>query len=148
MSNISETTTLAQLRQLPLAEVLAALNLDFKPASATREGPFGNVFFRPMKFKNAGDIHQGHCHNYDHVTFIYSGAVNVKAFEVDMATQKPKGGPINRQYKSPAMILIKKDWMHTITALEDNTGATCIFSLRDHTGEISDHWDGSMEGYI
>ena len=145
---IEETATLADLRKLPLGDVIEVLRPDFKPASAIREGPFGNVFFRPMKFRKAGDQHHGHCHNYDHVTFIYSGAVDVQAFEVDMATQKPKGEPINRQFQAPAMILIKKNWMHRFTALTDNTGATCIYALRDYTGEISDHWDGSMTGYV
>lgn len=144
---IEETTTLAELRRLPLGEVIQALRPDFKPASCNREGPFGNVFFRPMVFAKAGDVHHGHCHHYDHVTFVYSGAVEVHAFDVDMATQKPKGEPINRQFLAPAMLLIKKNWMHRITALADDTAATCIYALRDASGDVVGHWDGSMEAY-
>lgn len=145
---IEETLTLAELRSLPVGEVVRALHPDFKPASCKREGPFGNVFTRPMWFQRAGDQHNGHCHHYDHVTFIYSGAVDVYAFEVDMATQRPKPGPpIYRQYKAPAMICIKKEWMHRLIALTDDTAAVCIYALRDHAGEVTDHWDGSMEAY-
>ncbi len=148
VSIIEETTTLAELRALPIGDVVTALAPEMTPASTHREGPFGNVFFREMKFEKIGSIHAGHCHHYDHVTFISSGAVNVDASEVDMETQKKKTGrTINRQFQAPAMILIKKNWAHTITALADNTVAHCIYAIRDFDGDVSQEWNGDMEPY-
>lgn len=110
------------------------------PAIVSRYGPFGNVFFRPMEFERAGSFVQGHVHNYDHVTWISSGVVFVKAYEIDSNDQR-LGPSFMQVFKAPAVICIKKRWMHEFTALEDNTLATCIFALRDRNGEVTDVWD-------
>ncbi len=112
-----------------------------------RYGPFGNLFFRPMIFKTKGSMTSGHAHKFDHVTYVTAGSVRVKAREVNTQTNETFGPVVDRIYVSPACVLIKKNWAHEIEALEENTRADCIFALRDHTGEVTDQYDGSLENY-
>lgn len=110
-------------------------------------GPFGNVYIRPMELAKAGDIVQGHTHNFDHVTHIFKGSVHLKAFEVD-ANDQPIGDVVERDYKANSYVNIKKNWKHEFTALEDGTMADCIYALRDFDGEVTDQWNGDLTPYV
>jgi 5-deoxy-D-glucuronate isomerase len=87
-----------------------------------------NIWTRMMHFINAGDQEQGHMHNYDHITLLAHGKLEV---EVDGLTTV---------FEAPNMIYINKDKKHQLTALEDNTVAYCIHALRnlDKSGDILD----------
>jgi quercetin dioxygenase-like cupin family protein len=74
-----------------------------------------------MHFAKEGDKNEGHVHNFDHITLLSSGSV-----EVDVEGAKTT-------FKAPHMIYIAKGKRHFITALEDNTVASCLHALR--TGE-------------
>jgi len=126
---IDDSTTLAELRARAEA------------ATSRRYGPFGNVWIRPIDFKGAGSVLQGHKHNYDHITWLSRGSVLVRY-------EMPNGDKGERVYEAPYPILIRKDVIHEITALEDNTLADCIYALRDmQSGEVIGHWDGGLEAY-
>ncbi len=112
-----------------------------------RYGPFGNIFFRPMEFPVKGSKTSGHTHKFDHVTWVSSGSVRVRAREVDPATNDAIGPVVDRIYIAPAVVCIKKNWMHEFEALEDGTRADCIFALRDWKGEVAEEFDGSLENY-
>lgn len=136
-----ETTTLAELRALPVADVIAALFPSAEAATSRRYGPYGNLWIRPINFPQAGSVLKGHKHNYDHVTWLSRGSVVVRY-------QSQDGETGQRIFRAPYPILIKKDVVHEITALEPDTIADCIYALRDlATGEVVDHWDGGMEAY-
>lgn len=86
-----------------------------------------NLFSRMMHFKKAGDMELGHTHQFDHLTLLASGSLQVT---VDGKTSK---------FVAPHMIYIHKDKHHELVALEDNTLAYCIHALRDkNTTEILD----------
>lgn len=112
-------------------------------------GPLGNIFFRPMTFAKKGAMVAGHTHNYDHVTFLWKGSVRLRAWHVSQEKDgKIEGIVTERSFQAPARILIKKDWCHEFTSLEDDTFADCIFALREAaTGEIAEHFDGSLHPY-
>ena len=74
-----------------------------------------------MHFVSAGDQNEGHVHNFDHVTLLAKGSV-----EVDVENQKTV-------FKAPHMIYIIAGKEHYLTALEDDTIAYCVHALR--TGE-------------
>lgn len=74
-----------------------------------------------MHFKEAGDCNEGHVHNFDHITLLSKGSV-----EVDVEGQKTV-------FKAPHMIYIAKGKRHFLTALEADTVASCVHALR--TGE-------------
>lgn len=85
----------------------------------------GNVYIRMMNFRKAGDFNQGHTHRYDHITLLSKGSLEVVC------------NGETTIFTAPAMIYIDKDQEHKLTALEDNTLASCIHALRDaDTGEI------------
>jgi hypothetical protein len=89
-----------------------------------------NVYTRIMNFKKAGDIEIGHYHTYDHGTLISSGSIKLEILGENLETIETK------IYKAPRMVLIKKEFKHRLTALEDNTVAVCIHALRDVEGEL------------
>ena len=94
-------------------------------------GSVANLFSRQMHFKNVGDMEHGHTHQFDHLTLLAAGRLQVT---VD--------GHVS-EFFAPHMIYIKKDKMHELVALEPNTVAYCIHALR-LGNEVDDILDPSM----
>jgi hypothetical protein len=90
-------------------------------------GFVGNVWIRQNWLLRKGDTGGGHTHYHDHVSLLVRGSV-----EVQVDDNAPK------QFVSPTFIVIKKDKVHKITALEDNTVYYCVFAMRDVNGEVLD----------
>ena len=111
-------------------------NENFK---ATTLGPeiriscLSNVYVRQMHYTKAGIVEVGHKHPYDHATLLATGTLQVQLY--DSETEELLD-PV--EYKAPAMILIKKDFAHKLTCVEDNTIAYCIHALRDENETIVD----------
>lgn len=80
-----------------------------------------NLWVRMMHFEKTGDRNEGHVHNFDHITLLSKGSV-----EVDVEGQKTN-------FVAPHMIYIAAGKRHFLTALEDDTIASCLHALR--TGE-------------
>lgn len=78
-----------------------------------------SVYVRQMEFKKAGDMEQGHSHQFDHQTLLARGSLKVTLEGVENV------------YHAPHIIFIRKDHKHELIALEDNTLAYCIHALRD-----------------
>ena len=86
-----------------------------------------NLWLRQIHFVKAGDQNEGHEHNFDHVTLLAKGSV-----EVDVEGSKST-------FAAPHMIYIIAGKRHFIKALEDDTVAYCVHALRDKdTAEIID----------
>lgn len=85
-----------------------------------------NLFSRMMHFKKAGDIEQGHTHQFDHLTLLAKGSLRVSI------------NGIQTTFVAPHMIFIRKDKMHELTALEDDTLAYCIHAVTTDTEDIVD----------
>lgn len=83
-----------------------------------------NVYCRLMNFVKKGDQEIGHYHGYDHGTLLASGKLLVEKLD--------DNGNVNytKEFVAPSFIFIEKDSRHVLTALEDNTVATCIHALR------------------
>ena len=94
-------------------------------------GSVANLFSRQMHFKNAGDAEHGHTHQFDHLTLLASGRLQVTVDNVAS------------EFTAPHMIYIKKDKMHELVALEPNTVAYCIHALRFGNG-VDDIVDPDM----
>ena len=77
-----------------------------------------NLWIKLMTFEHAGDINQGHEHEFDHATLLVKGSVEV---DVD---------GVKSIFTAPQIIYIQKKTIHTITALEDDTVASCIVAIR------------------
>ncbi len=85
-------------------------------------GCVANLFSRQMVFNKKGDVEVGHKHEFDHLTLLATGSLQVT---VEGAGSK---------FTAPHMIYIRKDKVHELIALEDNTVAYCIHALRDGNG--------------
>ena len=81
-----------------------------------------NVFVKMHYFHNAGDTHQGHAHEFDHITLLATGSVLM---------QHDKG---EQEFFAPHLIVTPKNIKHQFTALEKNTIFCCIHAIRDGDG--------------
>lgn len=87
----------------------------------TKMACVSNLWVRMMHFEKAGDRNEGHVHNFDHITLLSKGSV-----EVDVEGSKTT-------FNAPHLIYIAAGKRHFLTALEDDTVASCLHALR--TGE-------------
>jgi len=94
-------------------------------------GYFGNIFVHQHTYDKAGKVHQGHTHNFDHVTILAKGSMLAEV-----------AGGQAKVFKAPTFIVIKKELWHKFTALEDGTTFYCVFALRDLNGDVSDIYTG------
>jgi quercetin dioxygenase-like cupin family protein len=105
----------------------------------------GNIFLREMSFAKAGDVVEGHTHNFDHTTYIARGSVKIEKLDAD-------GNPIQTVVKRAVdghnWVLILKDVCHRLTALEDNSMGHCIYSHRNPQGEVVQIYEGWDKGTI
>jgi quercetin dioxygenase-like cupin family protein len=88
----------------------------------------GNTWVKQMIFENAGDVHAGHSHSFDHQTLLAKGSVEVWA----------NGKPTT--FVAPTIIYIKAGIQHGMIAQEAETVIYCIHPLRDgdQVGDIID----------
>lgn len=93
-------------------------------------GYFGNVWVRQNYIPRANTAVPGHTHHFDHVTLLVRGKV-----EVTIEGHEPK------KFTAPTFIVVHKDLHHEFKSLEDDTLYYCIFALRDHEGNVMDHYD-------
>jgi hypothetical protein len=94
-------------------------------------GCVANLYSRMMHFEKVGDVEIGHTHQFDHLTLLASGRLQVTV-----------EGAVS-EFSAPHMLYIAKDKVHELVALEDNTTAYCIHAMR--FGEaIEDIVDPSM----
>ena len=85
-------------------------------------GYAGNIFVRQMFFASKGDAKETHVHQFDHMTLLAKGSVEV--------TVEGK----THTFVAPQMIWIAKDKDHQLVALEDGTLAFCVHAIRDEDG--------------
>jgi quercetin dioxygenase-like cupin family protein len=89
----------------------------------------GNLWIRQMYFEKAGDRNEGHIHNYDHLTLLAHGSVNVHV--EDQVTK----------FEAPHMIYIKAGKRHFIESLDDGVVAYCVHALRNKDSADSEILD-------
>lgn len=89
-------------------------------------GCVANLYSRMMHFRKAGDIEHGHTHQFDHLTLLAKGSLEVTV----------EGN--TKVFNAPTMIYIHADKNHELVALTDDTVAYCIHALRTHEGDIID----------
>lgn len=103
----------------------------------------GNIFVRPMHFEKAGQVIEGHAHNFDHTTYVIRGAIRVETpFEQTRRVVEKRASDGHN------WLLIRAGVAHKITALEDDTEAHCIYAHRNPQGEVVQEYDGWTRGYV
>ncbi len=105
----------------------------------------GNVFIREMRFQKAGDLVEGHEHNFDHTTYVCRGAMRIERLDDDgqvlQSTEK-------RATDGRNWVLIKAGVRHRITALDDRTIGHCIYAHRTPQGDVVQDYDGWDDSYV
>lgn len=100
----------------------------------------GNIFIRRHCFSAVGEGIDGHTHNFDHTSIVFTGAVHVKA-------ETPDGRIIEQDFRAPSHFLVKADVKHQITAIEPGTQFWCVYSHRDPQARITQEYDGWEAAY-
>ncbi len=100
----------------------------------------GNVFIRANKLAKSGDLIEGHKHHFDHTLVIFKGGIKISA-------TLPNGTQVEREASAPAQFLIRAQVVHTIVATSDNTEIWCVYSHRDHQGDVIQNYDGWSDSY-
>lgn len=93
----------------------------------------GNIFIREMRFLRAGDVVEGHAHNFDHTTYVVRGAL---LFSDGVRSI------VKRATDGHNWVLIKAGVKHSITALDDNSLGHCIYAHRTPQGDVVQEYDG------
>ena len=101
----------------------------------------GNVMIRPMSFAAAGDVVEGHAHNFDHTSIVFCGAVRVRCV-------LRNGFVREQEFRAPAHFLVLAGVEHRIEALEPDTVVWCVYSHRTPQGDVVQDWDGWGPGYV
>lgn len=96
---------------------------------------FGGIVMRQIALERAGQWHQGHRHNYDHVTQVVRGSVTVQV-GVD--------GPI-RKYDAPANVPIRAEDWHKIVALTDDVLYYCTYRMPEGDIELNPIAEAAIE---
>jgi quercetin dioxygenase-like cupin family protein len=99
----------------------------------------GNLFIREMRFEKAGDVIDGHAHNFDHTTYVIRGGIRIEA--LGRSVEKRAGAARN-------WVLIKAGVEHKIISLEADSLAHCIYSHRNAQGEVVQEATGWLEAYL
>jgi quercetin dioxygenase-like cupin family protein len=81
-----------------------------------------NVAVRMMHFQEVGDTHDGHIHNFNHLSLLSKGSVRVE-FNSGVA-----------EYSAPCIIIVPKLVRHLFIATEAGTVMSCVHAVRDGTG--------------
>ena len=98
------------------------------------------MFIRPNLLPDVGSDIQGHKHNFDHVSIVFTGAVRVEA-------TGPEGQSITREFEAPAHFLVKADWTHRIVALAPQTWVWCVYAHRTPQADVVQEWTGWEPAY-
>jgi len=97
-------------------------------------GYFGNIWVRQNTIEKSGESFPGHKHKFDHVTLLVKGSIEVEV----------EGHPA-KQFTAPTFVIIRKEHVHKVTALEDGTSWYCVFALRDLDGEVIELYEGKHD---
>lgn len=100
----------------------------------------GNIFIRPNTLARAGEAVEGHTHNFDHTTIVFTGAVHVKAV-------LPNGSVVEQDFVAPAHFLVRAHVKHEIRANMDGTVFWCVYAHRSPQGDVTQQYSGWLEAY-
>jgi len=95
-------------------------------------GILGNVWVRKQYYPQKEVNHKGHKHNFDHVSLLAVGSLQVTV----------EGYP-PKIFHAPDFFIVKKDHYHNLLPLTDGVVAYCIFAVRDDAGNVSDMYSGN-----
>lgn len=103
----------------------------------------GPVAYRPFELDRVCQESIGHTHNYDHVTFVQSGALKVYYRRPGEDEERE-----SRVFRVGEFFLVKAEVLHRIKAVEPNTRYACVFTHRDFEGQVIQEYNGNEAAYV
>lgn len=111
------------------------------------------IFVRQSKAEGmkAGEVVLGHQHNFDHVTFVTHGKIELSLLEASKVNAY--GHPVDAEVLQSRVIsaddecnwfLVLKGKFHTLKALEDGSRYQCTYAARKPQS-ITDHTQGGRD---
>lgn len=100
----------------------------------------GNIFCRTNTI-DAGDMVQGHVHNFDHATFCTAGVIRVVRTSPDGVTDTAE------LVAGELPLLIKAECVHELHAVDGPAAYMCIYAHRTPQGEVCQRHSGWADGY-
>lgn len=132
----------------------------------------GSIYMRAHDFMlETGHVVEGHCHNFDHTTFFFSGKWKVTAFapvfdsdgkrvtssvERVIAGEKRMSQEPVRQFVREiviqggfphAWLLIEAQLEHRLELLEGPGCYACVYSHRTPDGDVTEQYTGWAKAY-
>lgn len=113
----------------------------------------GNVFLRTFSLPKAGQSIGDHTHQFDHTTFVETGAVQVRKISPEGVTRtfvvysKEYRAVRGLDRQQPSSFLVEAKSRHLITALVDDTEVVCIYAHRDPQGGVVQAFTGWQPAY-
>lgn len=105
----------------------------------------GPLALRHFSLEKPCQENQGHTHNYDHVTFVLSGAVRVFYCKPGESEETSKDF---RHNDEQSYFLVLAGVEHRIKALEPNTRYACVYAHFDHEGVAVQEYVGAEAAYV
>lgn len=103
----------------------------------------GPVGVRRFTLERTCQANEGHQHNYDHVTFVRRGSIQVL-----WKTSEDGEVKTSKTFKQGDMFLVKASVWHTIKAMEPNTEYACVFTHREFDSEeVVQEYNGNPQAY-
>ncbi len=98
----------------------------------------GPVAYREFQLEQVCNENQGHQHNYDHITVVRRGSLKVFWGEPEKES---------RVFRAGDFFLVRANIAHRIKAMEPDTKYACVFTHRDHEGQVVQEYEGHLEAY-
>jgi len=100
----------------------------------------GNIFVRTADPMKAGEVVEGHSHNFDHATSVAIGGFSIERTVGEHAeTIEVHAGELP--------VLIKAGVKHKLTALVDGSVYHCIYAHRLPQGDVVQRYTGWLGAY-
>lgn len=102
----------------------------------------GSIYINPNPFLKKGEGVKGDVHKHDHTTIIIHGVFYVLVTDVEGRTVQD-GYLIAGDH-----LLVLAHHKHTFIAQEDNSHFICVYSHRNHQGEVILQYNGLRDSYV
>ena len=105
-----------------------------------REFEQGTIFIRQMLLPEPNSYVRGHGHNFGHTTYIVKGSA--------LVLRMIDGVLCKRTVSAGEWLYVEAGVEHAIIALEGGTLGHCIYSHRNHEGEVVPSYEGWTPAYV
>lgn len=101
----------------------------------------GNIFVRPNRMTYVGELLGDHEHNFDHMTQVIHGEVEITA------RNRAREVLWVKRFKEGEFVLVKAEVSHEIIAVRVPVLFHCIYAHRTPQGDVVQQYNGFDDAY-